>query len=357
VGFNPPVELNNSATEGIAEDDFWLVMLQIYNAFRIFKKYGIYEDRVMRRLTKIINGTPHIKDCAGCGNQLVVGADGRIGPCQAFLGTGEFFKAVNLANYIFDKDNVIKEWNNLSSLTKNDCSKCPFVLICGNGCPYYAKSKTGKLTDIDRRYCKMLPIMINESMKDNFYNKPKAIFLDYDDTIMIRPALQEVFNKIGEKFNLKYKTLPQGFFNPKDYFKENGVKEKDLDAILEEYKKLRENGATLNNILIKQLNKIKLPKYILTNGNSNMVKKELEKFPNIGPFAGIFGNEIYRKPSKDFYINAFNSTGLQPEDIIYIGDFKNDIYPMYSLGARVVLFNPSKANMLFNNDWLINLCK
>ncbi len=356
VGFNPLISTDNTDKNYINENDFGFVMLQIYNAFRIFKQYGIYEDRVMRRLTKIIDGTPHIKDCAGCGNQIVVGADGKIGPCQAFLGSGEFFKFSEPRHYTFSKDNVINEWHNISPLNKKTCNKCPFILICGNGCPYYAKNKTGKLMGLDRRYCSMMPVMINEVMKDNFYKKPKALFLDYDNTIIIRSPLNEIFNKIGQKFGVTYSTSPKGFFNPVDYFKENGVREHDMKAIINEYSTLWKGGATPNHNLLKQLQTINLPKYILTNSNGNMVKEELERFGISNLFKGVFGGEIYPKPSKDFYLHAFSSTGLQPEEIVYIGDSKLDIMPIYAFGVRTVLFSPYGMNNLFDNNWLIDLC-
>lgn len=358
VGFNPPVELGSPAAQGIGEEDFWFVMFQIYNAFRIFKKHGIYEDRVMRRLAKVVDGRPHIKDCAGCGHQIVVSANGDIGPCQAFLGSGGFFKPANPSEYSFSKDKTIIEWYGLSTLQKDPCASCPFILLCGGGCPYYAKKAGGSLTDPDKRYCAMMPIMVNEVLKDNFYKKPRALFIDYDDTIMSRPPLQEVFEKISRKFGISYKTpAPRMFFNPRDYFLENGVKEPELDGVLNEYRALREEAASPNGTLVSQLRKITLPKYILTNGNASAVKRELGRTGLSDLFNGIFGNEVYVKPSKEFYTNAFSSTGLQPEEILYIGDSKADIAPIYSLGVRAVLFGANKANVLFDNDWMIDLCK
>ncbi|MFW6026027.1 MAG: radical SAM protein, partial [Candidatus Woesearchaeota archaeon] len=81
VGFNPPLN-SKSFKKGY---DFEKIMFSMYNAFRIFKKNGIYEDRIMRRMDPIINEKPYLKDCAGCGNQIVLSPNGKIGPCHGFL--------------------------------------------------------------------------------------------------------------------------------------------------------------------------------------------------------------------------------------------------------------------------------
>ncbi|MEM3227796.1 MAG: HAD hydrolase-like protein [Candidatus Micrarchaeaceae archaeon] len=361
VGFNPPLEATGALN---FTGDFKLVMLQIYNAFRIFKKYGIYEDRIMRRMKKILDEIPHLKDCAGCGSQIVVSANGEIGPCQAFIGTGKFFKKADAETYDFSNDETIKSWNFISPINKQKCEECPFILLCGNGCPYYSYIKEGDLMEVDRRYCEMLPIMMNEVLKDNFYPKPKALFLDFDDTILLRRPMEEVLKELGNRLNISYTITPKEFYEEnggvmdmRKYFKRNGIQESDLDNVIREYMKAFDEGARPNIPLLNQLKKIDLPKYILTNAESDYIEYELNRFGMRNLFSGVFGNDKYQKPLPDFYRNAFNTTNLSPEEVIYIGDYKEDIFAIYKFGCRAVLFAPDAGRHNFENDWLVDLCK
>ncbi len=360
VGFNPPLEAEggNQAFSG----DYELVMLQMYNAFRIFRKYGIYEDRIMRRMKKIVNEEPYLKDCAGCGNQIVVSADGSIGPCQAFIGSGKFFKKANAESYSFENDDTMKLWNSISPINKHDCANCPFILICGNGCPYYSYIKTGDLFGIDQRYCRMLPIMFNEVLKDNFYKKPKAIFTDFDNTILIRRPIEEILGEVGKEFGINYKITIDEFyksnkniFDVRKYFLVNGVKEEMINNVIRAYIKSFDKGAKLNNALINQLKIAKVPVYILTNSGERYIKQKLDELGISNIFSGVFGNDNYPKPSEEYYLNVFSTTRLRPEDILYIGDSIEDITPIYGYGCRVVLFSPSEENQMFNNNWLMDL--
>lgn len=364
VGFNPPMEAVTGNKEGV--DDFRLVMLQLYNAFRILKKHGIYEDRTMRRIKNIISGKPRTKDCAAIGNQIVVSPDGQIGPCQAFMGSKEYFKHADPKNYEFGEDPVIKEWSVISPLNKGDCRDCPFILLCGNACPYISKIKEGSLTARDKRYCTMLPIMMNEVLKDNFYKDPKALFVDYDNTIILRKwSLSYRLDKVREKFNLKYERISQndfyknrnGVFNVRDFLTLNGVEKDRLNEIMAFYSELFYDGSEPNFALLKQLEKIKLPKFILTNTKEKKIVDELKRFKISSLFDGMYGNDKFSKPSRDFYLHAFSSTGFNPEDVVYIGDSLIDILPIYAFGVRAVLVTPDIINNTFENDWLVDLCK
>lgn len=363
VGFNPPIEISKHDAEHI--DNFRLTMLQMYNAFRILKKHGIYEDRVMRRLKSIITEKPHIKDCAACGNQIVVSPEGMISVCHGFLGTKEFFKSVSADKYNFSDDEIVNKWNMLSPIHKNACSKCPFILLCGNACPYSSMKRTGDIEAPDIRYCNMLPVMVNEVLKDNFYKAPKALFMDYDNTIVLRKIpLFTRLELVSKKFNLKYNVSPykfysdeKGVFNTRKFFRINNVNEEKLDEIMKFYLELFYEGAEPNNTLIEQLKKIDLPKYILSNNNEKRISEELKRFGLEGLFAGVYGNSKHPKSSDDFYLDVFSSTKLQPEDVLYIGDSIDDISQIYKFGARVALFAPDKTNEIFKNNWLIELCQ
>ena len=67
------------------------VVSQLIKAFKILRERGVYEGRMMRRITPFIESRFYFKDCMAVGGQIVLTPDGNIGPCQAFLGFDEFF--------------------------------------------------------------------------------------------------------------------------------------------------------------------------------------------------------------------------------------------------------------------------
>lgn len=147
VGFNLMIGANESdcgarkATESLLK------------AYEILKEGGIYEDRIMRRLEKVINGEFYLKDCAAYGNQIAVRFDGRVGPCHAFCSSGEYFDG-SIADESFELNKSdFGLWAGRSQLTNPKCMNCPLALLCGGGCAYNAKKMTGSVGGIDKHIC------------------------------------------------------------------------------------------------------------------------------------------------------------------------------------------------------------
>lgn len=115
---------------------------------------GINEDRMGRKVRSFVEGRPYPFDCAGCGNQIVVSPEGRVGLCAGFLSTGEYFVA-DVSDDAFDPaaDPSYQEWSRRSPLATGACLDCPAVGCCGGGCPYSAKVRTGDLHAIDQVFC------------------------------------------------------------------------------------------------------------------------------------------------------------------------------------------------------------
>ena len=88
------------------------------------------------------------------------------------------------------------------------------------------------------------------------------------------------------------------------------------------------------------LNEIKLPVGIISNFNSTL-KEKLKSFFNID-FADIFVSEELgiAKPSLDFYKRALEKIGVDPSEIIYVGDsVKLDLEPAQKLGINAYVID------------------
>lgn len=88
------------------------------------------------------------------------------------------------------------------------------------------------------------------------------------------------------------------------------------------------------------LNEIKVPVGIISNFNSTL-KEKLKSFFEI-EFSDIFVSEELgvAKPSLDFYGKALEKIGIEPSEIIYVGDsIKLDLEPASKLGMKAMLID------------------
>jgi len=123
--------------------------------FQLLRSRGISEDRVTRKARSLASGQIWIKDCAGCGNQLVISPHGRIGVCQAYTATGSCFPGDLNQSEPFNPslDPVFREWSNRSPLSMPACYSCIALGNCGGGCPAGAECVSGSIWCPDERFC------------------------------------------------------------------------------------------------------------------------------------------------------------------------------------------------------------
>lgn len=127
----------------------------LITAFREFRKHGVYEDRMMRKVTSFCKGEVYYFDCGACGgNQIVVAPDGQIGLCHGYLGSREFF-VTDVHDLSFEPAHcsAYLEWNGRTPLNIAACQKCMSLGACGGGCPLNAQRNHGSIWDIDDRFC------------------------------------------------------------------------------------------------------------------------------------------------------------------------------------------------------------
>lgn len=165
LGFNtlvdiPGLTMDASYAKQVAE-------AMIY-AFIRLREAGIYEDRMMRKVEAFAEEEPYLKDCAGCGRQVVVAANGDLGICHGYTATRQYFRAnINqIGDFDPRQDDAYLEWNRHSPVNMPECHTCPAVGICGGGCANNAEQRHGSIWAIDDQFCphalKTLSWMIGE---------------------------------------------------------------------------------------------------------------------------------------------------------------------------------------------------
>lgn len=122
-------------------------------AFEVLRKYGIYEDRMMRSLNPFVEEKPHLKDCSGCGNQIVLKPNGKIGVCQLYSSDEKFFIDPPSNEIKLEEHEFWKEWVSRAPLNIKECYLCPALSTCGGGCPASAERIYGTIWNLDEYMC------------------------------------------------------------------------------------------------------------------------------------------------------------------------------------------------------------
>jgi uncharacterized protein len=143
---------------------------EIIKCFEYLREKGIYEDRVMRKVEFFANKMVYPSDCAACGRQFVALPDGKIGPCQAFMGSKKHFVNKNRSFSPYDNETFI-EWSSRSPLSMPQCYDCVALGLCGGGCPCRAEIRSGDIWAIDEIFCqhskKTVEWLINDFAKQD----------------------------------------------------------------------------------------------------------------------------------------------------------------------------------------------
>lgn len=153
MGFNILIENTNKSTSNENNDYSSIVAEELINCFKIARKKGIYEDRMMRRVKNFIDKTPVLSDCGGCGLQIVVSPDEKIGVCQAYTGEKKYFVSESFDTFEPEKHPYWQEWRKRSPLLMKECMSCIALGNCGGGCPYNADKRNGSIWTLDDSFC------------------------------------------------------------------------------------------------------------------------------------------------------------------------------------------------------------
>lgn len=144
----------------------------VIEAFDRFRKKGIYEDRMMRKVKAFAKSKLYLYDCAATGgNQMVIAPDGSIGCCHGYLYNREYFPS-NIYDDNFDpaKDEQYLEWAGRTPINMPQCQDCPALGICGGGCALTAKKNNSSLYDLDERFCVHAKMTLEWMIWDLFSN-------------------------------------------------------------------------------------------------------------------------------------------------------------------------------------------
>ncbi|MDD4409432.1 MAG: SPASM domain-containing protein [Candidatus Pacebacteria bacterium] len=151
LGFNLMITGEDKLNDGYNERAAKFII----NAFKIFRERGVYEDRIMRKVTSFVESKVWLFDCGATGgNQIVIAPNGDVGVCHGFLAKRKYFP-INVFDNDFNihDDSDYKEWSMRSPINMPECQECFALGICGGGCPFQSEIEKGSIWALDDRFC------------------------------------------------------------------------------------------------------------------------------------------------------------------------------------------------------------
>lgn len=141
----------------------------LIKAYEIFRRFGIYEDRIMRKIKSFVTEKPWFIDCGAYGGQIALNVDGKLGPCHIMADNNE-----EIAGHIDDKDiidkifngELMRKWCRRSPVNMEQCFDCEAIAICGGGCVDEVFTQGGSFLDLDKQFCEHVKITLEWMIKD-----------------------------------------------------------------------------------------------------------------------------------------------------------------------------------------------
>lgn len=151
IGFNI-LRKNHTSKFADSENYIQKVSHALINAFKIARKKGVYEDRMMRKVRTFIKRVPCLNDCAGCGSEIAVAPDGKVGVCHGAVGLKDYY-ITNTSELNIHTHPYWTEWRSRSPFNMPECIDCVALGICGGGCPYEAYLREGSIWAVEKLFC------------------------------------------------------------------------------------------------------------------------------------------------------------------------------------------------------------
>jgi uncharacterized protein len=169
--FGVPVEFQVPFDVPFANNSFYLEMEKAapkaMEAYSRLRARGMLEGLAARRLIQMARGNFHHRDCSAVGGQFVVAPDGMVGPCHSMVGEREDFEG-NVRDGNIDPKLMprFQEWQRRQPVNMPECHGCSAIGICGGGCPYNAKIKSGSIWAKDPQQCGYMHYLIDWFLDD-----------------------------------------------------------------------------------------------------------------------------------------------------------------------------------------------
>lgn len=154
-------DCSNKTIKRLSEDS----SKKIIQVFKVCRKYGIYEDTVLRQMKAFVKEEPNIYYCAATGREIAVDPEGNLATCPAFLNSQMFpFNISN--NPILEENNKFKEWARRTPLLNEKCYDCIALGLCGGGCAYNSYKNHKDIFAVDEFYCNYAKNITQWMIKD-----------------------------------------------------------------------------------------------------------------------------------------------------------------------------------------------
>ena len=182
----------------------------------------------------------------------------------------------------------------------------------------------------------------------------KAIIFDLGDTVFHsdwKARNEEMLRETGVSSALDDETRPiyekvsSGVMSIEDFFEfliKKARAKIDIKKVIEVYKKSYKNSSSINFRMIELIRELRKHFKVYALSNTNSLHKEVNEQRGIfKEFDRTFlsCDMGCRKPEKKIFLEVLNAIKLQPEDVLFIDDNRENIESANNLGVKTFHYN------------------
>lgn len=139
----------------------------MYEAFRAFRKTGLFFELVYRRIHPFVAKKFRYHDCgAAAGTTINMDAKGNVGPCKSFLVLNTLTQIITKPHDCSAKLPILNSLQKRSPVYIDECQKCSAIGTCGNACAYEAWVQSGNMMNRDMRACNYTQLFFQKFIDD-----------------------------------------------------------------------------------------------------------------------------------------------------------------------------------------------
>lgn len=148
----------------------------VIKAFKLLYSNWKPGDRIWEMYKALRNKELIYALCGGVGRKIVVSPGGKVGACEVYSCSREYFSSSALYNDFNPRsDPKFIKWKNISPLNRSDCLDCGALGICGGGCPINAKFRHGSILKADDSQCYQSKLFLDWLIWDYYEKNRKNI--------------------------------------------------------------------------------------------------------------------------------------------------------------------------------------
>jgi uncharacterized protein len=154
IALNMPrgLDLSNDLESGILPSEF---IANYREAIDKCYDLALPELHFLKMMRELFSSDTPMRPCSGCGSQVALAPDGRVGPCQGYVASGKYFELQPTSISVLNTTESFAKWESVDHFSSDKCVNCSLLPFCNDDCVMDRERRSGKMSHPSDFYCKM----------------------------------------------------------------------------------------------------------------------------------------------------------------------------------------------------------